>query len=229
MTQQRPEAIKAQVVGWIDQILEGKGWSGTQLARKAGLAPSTILRMLNDPTHNFTPSLTTLRKIAQASNLDIPRNLMEVFDIDRLGPDVEGRPERLMQHQIGKTARPFVRVRRISSLPQELQPPVDQEVIVNLPPQLEGDETVFAFHLPDDTLAPWAPAGTLAFATQKRDPKKDDVVVLTRGDGRSSVRVVVDVDARGVVVSKSLPAKEDEIVPFKNISDIAVVTMWYRT
>jgi hypothetical protein len=244
MTLEQPKA-KAEVLGWIDQILNRKGWTPTELARKAQLAPSTILRMMNDPKHTFTPSLTTLKKIADGAQVDIPENLMKTFDIQKVGPAAPVRrtmvdhfdPGAVFTSQAGqqggqnsgqRSASQMVRLRRVSSLPLTLQPKGSPEVMVPRPPQLDGDDTAFAFHMPNTDLEPWIPAGTLVYATNQRDPKSGDNIVLTNKEGRTSVRLLMEMNENGVVLSKSHPVKPDETIPFDEIENIAICAVWVR-
>ena len=74
-----PNATRAAVIDWIEHILKRKNWTGTDLARKSELAPSTILRLMNDPHHNFVPSLKTLRKIAEGSGYAIPSEIVSAL------------------------------------------------------------------------------------------------------------------------------------------------------
>lgn len=53
--------------------IEVTGLSPYKLAQKAGVAPSTITRPLNDPEFKFIPKRATLDKIAQAAGLTTPK------------------------------------------------------------------------------------------------------------------------------------------------------------
>src|ERR1700722_18386662 len=84
MTQEALQMKKSQtpkqiVIEWIDHILDRKGWNGTELARKSELAPSTLLRLLNDPEHPFLPSQRTLTKIAEGSGIPITKKVLEAI------------------------------------------------------------------------------------------------------------------------------------------------------
>jgi transcriptional regulator with XRE-family HTH domain len=56
------EAIR----GWINQILEIKGWNPNRLAKEAGVSPSTISRALND--ERFVLTTKTIEKIKKTVN-----------------------------------------------------------------------------------------------------------------------------------------------------------------
>jgi len=53
--------------------LDKTGLTPYALAKKAGVAPSTITRPLNDPEFKFVPKKTTLDKIADAAGLTPPK------------------------------------------------------------------------------------------------------------------------------------------------------------
>lgn len=60
---------------FLNRALEASGLKPFALAKRAGVAPSTITRPLNDPEFKFTPKAATLRKIAEAAGLDLPTGL----------------------------------------------------------------------------------------------------------------------------------------------------------
>lgn len=61
---------------FLARALEASGLKPHALAKRAGVAPTTITRPLNDPEFKFTPKPATLRKIADAAGLDVPAGLM---------------------------------------------------------------------------------------------------------------------------------------------------------
>ena len=60
---------------FLTHALQVSGLKPHALAKKAGVAPTTITRPLNDPEFKFTPKPATLRKIAEAAGLDLPAGL----------------------------------------------------------------------------------------------------------------------------------------------------------
>ena len=57
---------------FLKRALDVSGLKPFALAKRAGVAPSTITRPLNDPDFKFTPKPVTLRKIAEAAGVDLP-------------------------------------------------------------------------------------------------------------------------------------------------------------
>lgn len=216
------------VIEWIDHILDRKKWTGTDLARKSGLAPSTILRLMNDPDHPFVPSLKTLQKVAEGSGYPIPRKVMEVLGANRMQSEEESPAED--ERRVKSPRVSTVELRHVSSLPASLQAAANakREAYVAAPPQLEGDETAFAFHMPDDTFDPWIKSGALLFATKRRDPVKGDTIMITDKNGKTRVRLLMGMDEGGLSLSKTMPAKEDEKMAFDDITDIAIVAIFVK-
>jgi len=215
------------VIEWIDHILDRKKWNGTDLARNAGLAPSTILRLLNNPKHQFVPTVSTLQKIADGSGYPIPKKVMAA--LGATGAVVEsvdeGETENSRRMNVRTPRQPTVELRHISSLPAALQNAAStrREAYVPAPPQLEGDETAFAFHMPDNSFDPYMKSGTLLFATKRRDPVAGDLVLVTDKNGRSQVLILLDITENGLKLSKFPIETAREVVPFDDIQDIAVV------
>lgn len=122
--------------------------------------------------------------------------------------------------------RPLLRVRRLGSrIPSSPQSEGEQTVYTLRPYWLEGDETAFAFHAPDDTLGPFFHAGMTVYATQRRDPVVKDLVVLCYPDGSCVIRGVEKVNKDGytVVHYRSGEPPITEQVKFKDISEVSII------
>jgi transcriptional regulator with XRE-family HTH domain len=217
---------REMIIEWIDQILERKKWTGTDLARKAGLAPSTILRLLNDPDHSFVPTLRTLQKIADGSGYPLPKRVTDV--VGSKAAELEEDTEVRRKTRSERFAQ--VPLKHVSSLPSSLQSAStpDRETFVHVPQQLENDETCFGFYMPDNSYDPWMKSGALMFATKRRDPAPGDVILITDKTGKSRIRVLMDINEDGLKLSKSMPIKEDEKMGFDDIQEIAIVAVSFR-
>lgn len=234
-TAEKMKTPKDIVVEWIDHILDRKKWTGTDLARNSNLAPSTILRMLNDPEHQFVPSLKTLQKIAEGSGYPIPRKVLDALGAQKVERSAASEAEEVSLEG-RRPARAAARVstvelRHVSSLPAALQSAASprREAYVPAPPQLEGDETAFAFHMPDNTFDPWLKSGSLMFATKRRDPVAGDTLLITGKDGKSRVRLLIDIDETGLKLAKTIPASEEELMSFDDITELAIVTIFVKS
>lgn len=214
-----------EFIEWMKDVLEAKDWTPTQWARSANLAPSTVLRYLNDEFHKerFQPSLKTLQKLSEAANVDVPigvLNAMGLPNVNRSAP-IRHLPG---SHDQVPAARPVMHLKQVSSLPSDVFPPQTGTSLVSRPAHLDNDRTAFAFHLPGKDLEPWFKRGSLCYATKLVDPSEDDIVLITDKQGRSKVRLVVDVDSKGYHLSKTMPPSVDEVIPFDEVKEIAVVT-----
>lgn len=83
---------------FLQRALDASGLKPFALAKKAGVAPTTITRPLNDPDFKFTPKAATLRKIAAAAGLDMPEGLAtapalaaSIEDLPMIGPIQAGK------------------------------------------------------------------------------------------------------------------------------------------
>jgi transcriptional regulator with XRE-family HTH domain len=206
------------VLEWIKSIIQKRNWTATDLARRSKLAPSTLLRALNDREYEFAFSLSTLQKIAVGAGEPIPSNLGGLM---RGG---EAFAAGIPSDQAARAIR-MLEVRSVSALPAKAQSAVrtGKPEMVVAPPHLEGDESAFAFRNPDESLGAWFKPRSLMFATKARDPTGGDIVMLIAKDGRTRVRLLLGIDEVGLRLSKTLPAKEDEKMGFDDIGDVAVI------
>lgn len=218
---------KNDIIEWIDHILDRKNWTGTDLARKSNLAPSTILRMLNDPDHRFVPSMKTLRKISEGSGYAIPQSVLHTFDEKLEDPTENARPKSMALRDQPPQRR-TLKVRSVSSLPASLQAREvgKPEVLAPMLPQLEGDDTAFAFYMPDKSMEPFVPNGCLMYGTLRRDPRAGDVVLITKSDDRSIVRIVKDITDKGFELTRC--ADVSESLPFDEVKEFAIVAAIVR-
>src|SRR5262249_5774202 len=154
----KAQTPKQVVIEWIDHILDRKRWNGTELARKSGLAPSTLLRLINDPDHPFVPSMKTLQKVADGSGIPITKKVLEAIGADsEEAADLssEGAARRSSGRSTQRAAT--VEFKHVSALPASLQAAAGarRDGQVPAPPQLDGDNTAFAFNMPDDSFSDW--------------------------------------------------------------------------
>lgn len=228
--------VRAEVVDWIQYIVKRKGWSPTELARKSRVAPSTVLRILHDEDHRFNPSLTTLRKLSEGSGYPIPKRIFNASGVSDISDEeemkftgarqvvtelpIEEKPARKAR-AAAKVDDAFIELRFVSSLPESLHPIVNEMGVIPRPDRLKGDPTAFAFNMTDAALEPWIKAGSVMFATKLQDPKVGDKVMYTRQDNRTFVRLLKEIDESGLMVAGS--NGDDQVVPFEDIKDIAVV------
>jgi transcriptional regulator with XRE-family HTH domain len=215
------------VIAWIRSILVRKGWTGTDLAREAGLAPSTLLRPLNNPSYRFTPTERTLSKLARASGIPMTAKVKAAAKSSRSQSEIPiGTPAG--EGRTGwrrASGGPMVELR--SSLPAALQAATAGfATYVAAPPWFEDDPSAFALHVANDAHAPWLKAGSLVFATRRRDPAAGDIVVATTSDRKMRVGPLASFDDTGVVIETGAGR---ETIPLGDLAEVAVVTVMART
>jgi transcriptional regulator with XRE-family HTH domain len=227
------ETTRKEFIDWVDHILKQKKWTPTDLANASNLAPSTVLRIMNSKTHQFNISFMTIRKISEGSGYPIPKSLMEAHDVKVTDGTPEPAPKpRPAQHRAASIPQDVVAintvpVKYVSSLPSALVARVQQELREPAPPQMAGDDTAFAFRMPDDSLAPLVRGGMMMFATRRRDPASGDILLVIDGDDRAKVRLVASVDEDGI--HTALDGKSD-LIKFDDIKDFGVVEgIWRRS
>jgi transcriptional regulator with XRE-family HTH domain len=231
--------IRTAFVEWVQHILDQKGWTPTDLANHSELAPSTLLRIMNSKTHPFNISFMTIRKVADGSGYPIPRALMEASGVSEHSlpreelavkprQDVKAGMRNAPALQADAPQVRSIPLRHISNLPRSLSPhvPDGQEPC---PGPLAGDETAFAFLMPDDSLTPAVRSGMRMYATKRRDPAQGDIVLLVDKEGRSRVRFVELVDEDGFHLERLHPEKKSEVLAFEDVEDFGVVEgLWRR-
>ncbi|TXM69636.1 helix-turn-helix transcriptional regulator [Methylobacterium sp. WL120] len=234
-SQEQLTQTRAEFIQWIDHILTRKKWTGTDLANHSGMAPSTILRIMNSKDHSFNISFKTIRKVSEGSGFPIPRSLMEAHDVKHvdgvpdLTPKVRHTPARQTAPPQGQQAGRTIRVKYVSALPSSLVQSPREDMYEACPPQMMNDETAFAFRMPDDALAPLIRGGMMMFATKRRDPSAGEIVLIVDNAGRAKVRLVTDVNESGIGVRK-LCDEDVETIPFDDVKEFGVVDgIWRRS
>ncbi|KOX53850.1 hypothetical protein ADL19_14850 [Streptomyces purpurogeneiscleroticus] len=231
------ERIRGAFVEWVQHILDQKGWNPTDLANKSDLAPSTLLRIMNSKTHPFNISFMTIRKVADGSGYPVPRSLMEASGVSENALPREELAVKPRNSTASAKGAPepsngpvvhMIPLRHISALPRSLAPKVP-DGHEPCPPQMSGDETAFAFLMPDDSLSPAVRSSMRLFATKRRDPAQGDIVLLVDKEGRARVRFVEAVDEDGFHLERLHPEKKGEVLAFSDVEDFGVVEgVWRR-
>lgn len=69
---ERQLRVRAAQIAYIDQVCAGLGLKPTQLARAAGIAPTTLTRFRNDEERGGTLALPSLSAVAAFSRMPVP-------------------------------------------------------------------------------------------------------------------------------------------------------------
>ncbi len=225
--------VKDAVVSWLQDILDRTEWSATHLSNKAKVSPSTTLRILKKK-NDFVPSFRTLAKLSAAANARIPRDVLDAYEMDNVEEDVENKmPVRksvlraldsLDDEDIG--AQLTIPLRPVSAFPRGMALAKLNRLgreRVRCPPVLENDPSAFAFFMPDDSLSPWIIRDATLYATEQGEPSVGDLILITRDDGRSRVRMVSEIDETGLVLSRPTPFGDEEHVSHEEAHYMAII------
>lgn len=147
---------------FLRRALSATGLTPYALARKAGVAPTTITRPLNDPEFKFVPKQATLTKIAEAAGLTAPKLAepsLDVFQVSQWVP------------LIGE-----VRAGAWTEIQDE--PSVEEKLPVHLP-EYQG-ASLFAVRVAGRSMDQKYPEGTIVIAVPPAEAGVrigDDVIV----------------------------------------------------
>lgn len=234
---------RAEAIKWIKDILAQKDWPASRLAEEAGLAPSTLLRLLNNPTHRYLPSFATIKAVSEAANVNITVSLMNAYGITRIADAGQAiSPPTIRRNELSpKVAPPVVEAPRRSAIPpHKVKQPEDRSIPVKpvslVPPELHmyatdkqvlcprpmaGDKTAFAFYMADDAMSPFIPTKAMCYASKRRDPVDGDIVAAFKKNGHGMVRVLKETNEHGFLLAD---AKGNEAtLAYDDFGDMAIV------
>lgn len=200
---------------WLRAVLAQTGWLPTQLARKAGVTPSTINRFLNDEKVTHSLSLPTLKKISEASGIAIPLDLLPrvaeaEYNVDQdRRANIPGRETLTSRIDVYGTAA-CGEGRGDFELNGEV---VDR---VRRPPALEGAAGVFGIYVVGDSMEPRYEHGDLVFIHPGRPATVGgDVLVELHGEegngGAAYLKKLVRRTADHIVLEQYNPPKQIKI------------------
>lgn len=66
------EELREVIRDWLLKVIRGSGMTATEIARKGGMATTTLTRFLNNPEHQSVPSLVTIEKVARVTKYAPP-------------------------------------------------------------------------------------------------------------------------------------------------------------
>lgn len=176
----------------IGRIVSATGWSVTEIARKAGLSPSTLTRIYPQPTVNYTLSTRTLAKI---------RAVFPTPDPDDVAPRVADMRQAFMAQPSATISVFALGMLADASADAQMTVPADFEFYAaNLEdsktqqiPQLAvmDKERFFAAYMPGDAMEPRFRAGEMVLIDKVRPAAigGDVFVALNTNDGKQVVTV----------------------------------------
>lgn len=197
---------------YIAAVSTATGWNYTTIARRAGLASTTVTRFMNEPGVRHMLSARSLAKIAAISNVPVPAELGGAVP---LVGDGELRPGEFS----------------VSTMPMPPPGPRDLPVrghakggssgayyfeqgivqaYVERPWFLMGVPTAYAVYIQNDSMEPVFRHGHLAYVNPSVPPSPGDDVVIHLKDGQGFVKRLVRRTARALIAEQFNPARQLE-------------------
>lgn len=221
---------------FVHKTLERTGLTATELARRAGLAPSTLNRFLNSEDVKHTLSARTLMRIAAVAELSgessgdgaatrrrEEREIEQIVE-NLLGDTVEGDGD-------STAGREFTRRREgLTRFPRPPVGPRDVPVLgvavggadglfdmngaaidqAERPHTLQGVRDGYAVYMIGDSMEPKYEAGQILYVHPNRPPRVMDYVVVEFTDGRALVKRLLRRDDQRLVLRQYNPARDLE-------------------
>lgn len=183
-----PDPLQAQTVELISRIRQATGLSVTEIARRAGLSPSTLTRAYPQPTVDYTLSTRSLAKIAAQ------------FPDEVGGRNLKSYPHKLVRNNRADSSRVILPVFALESFkfsgaerssstthsivpgqsPVEVWNDIQSEPSFNIPLMIsyEEQDKLIGVHLAGDAMEPRLKAGEIAIVDKTKPvPLLADVVV----------------------------------------------------
>lgn len=234
------EPIRKYVLSVCDQT----GWDLTTLARRAGLAASTLTRPMNSKDWKGGLSLRSLGKIAKASGVSVPREVSNAIineDGGRIAPPPNGGPpsieESAVSYEMDIGGETFVSVpafdARVSAGPgAESLDYMIHRLLFRAAWVRRYTSAPFrdlaVVEVSNDSMAPTLQSGDSALVdrSQRLPAAQDGIYVLRRDHGLQVKRLRTSFRTRAVDVISDNPAYPPDLsVPIQDL-DICGRVLW---
>jgi phage repressor protein C with HTH and peptisase S24 domain len=239
---------------YLRAVLAQTGLDGAALAKKSGLSASTINRPLNDPEWPTHLSLSTLRKIADATKIPVPPDLLGgqtadspsgVYDILTTQPHTAH----------GSWPNEVRRTEGVTGLPETGLWPRDVPIYgtavggdgtgefyfngetagwAKRPPVLIGVKNSFAIYLSNDSMRPVFKPGRIVYVNPDRPPLIGDYVVVElepengERNGPALLKQLVRRTAKHLILRQLNPLQEIDPIPLGKVRQINGKLVIYR-
>lgn len=220
------DPLQQRARDYIAQVLAATGWSATELARRAGLVPSTINRFLNDSAVTHTLSLRSLGKIRDASSIALPVALGGGIGELPASASLPALPKAV---PVAAGQRDLPILGRAQAGPGGALILADGERPVDWffrPAELEGVEGAFAIYAVGDSMAPRYNEGDLLLIHPALPPRKGRSVVVVKISDEALIKDFVRWNETEIVLRQHNPPAEI-VLPREQIRAVyRVVGTW---
>lgn len=197
---------------YIAAVSAATGWNYTTIARRAGLASTTVTRFMNEPDVRHMLSARSLAKIAAISSVPVPVELGGTVPL--VGDGELGRRE--FSTSAGPIPPPGPRdlpVRGHAKGGSSGAYFFEQGIVqayVERPWFLMGVPTAYAVYIQNDSMEPVFRHGHLAYVNPSVPPSPGDDVVIHLKDGQGFVKRLVRRTARALIAEQFNPGRQLE-------------------
>jgi SOS-response transcriptional repressor LexA len=202
------DATQRAARAYVRGVIESTGWSASELARRCGVAPSTVNRFLHSERATHSLSGRTLAKVAQASGLPLPAALG--------GAEIPATAARMLPAGARPAALAGGRdlpVRGRAEGGPDGAVTLDSEPIdwTWRPAELQGARDAFAMFVTGTSMGEVLPEGTTVFVHPNLPPRPGDFVVVEKTSHEALVKRLVRRSQAGVTLRQYDPARDFDI------------------
>ncbi|HTP85080.1 MAG TPA: S24 family peptidase [Alphaproteobacteria bacterium] len=197
---------------FIAAVSAATGWNYTTIARRAGLASTTVTRFMNEPDVRHMLSARSLAKIAAISSVPVPPELGGAVPLVAEG-DADRREFSPALAPIPPPGPRDLPIRGHAKGGANGAYFFEQGVVqayVERPWFLMGVPTAYAVYIQNDSMEPVFRHGHLAYVNPSVPPSPGDDVVIHLKDGQGFVKRLVRRTARALIAEQFNPARHLE-------------------
>ena len=214
---------------YIAAVSAATGWNYTTIARRAGLASTTVTRFMNEPDVRHMLSARSLAKIAAISDVPVPVELGGTVPL--VGDGEPGRREfATWGTPIPPPGPRDLPVRGHAKGGSSGAYFFEQGIVqayVERPWFLMGVPTAYAVYIQNDSMEPVFRHGHLAYVNPSVPPSPGDDVVIHLKDGQGFVKRLIRRTARALIAEQFNPERQLEW-PTENIESVHLIVASLR-
>lgn len=197
---------------YIAAVSAATGWNYTTIARRAGLASTTVTRFMNEPGVRHMLSARSLAKIAAISSVPVPAELGGTVPMiaDAEPGQREFSPSSTPIPPPGPRDLPVRGHAKGGSAGAYFFEQGIVQAYVERPWFLMGVPAAYAVYIQNDSMEPVFRHGHLAYVNPSVPPSPGDDVVIHLKDGQGFVKRLVRRTARALIAEQFNPARQLE-------------------